>query len=51
LYGDAKSQALLPDWPIPRPRQQSFANKPQDEAEVAAIRQSVERATPYDSES
>ena len=50
-HGDEKSQSLLCDWPIPRPRQwRAWLNKPQTESEVNAIRQSVIRGTPYGSE-
>jgi putative transposase len=50
-FGDAVSQALLAAWPIPRPRHwRSYVNKPQSEAEVAAIRKCVHRGTPYGSD-
>jgi len=47
-FGDAETRALMACWPIPLPRQwRSYVNKPQNEAEVAAIRRSVQRGTPY----
>jgi putative transposase len=47
-HGDAQSRRLLSVWPIPRPRQwRSFVDKPQTQAEVDAIRNSVNRGTPY----
>ena len=50
-HGDEQARRLLSDWPIPRPRQwRAFVNQPQNEAEVAAIRRSVNRGTPYGSE-
>jgi len=50
-HGDRKSRRLLSAWPIPRPRQwKSYVNRPQGEAELKAIRQSVIRGTPYGSQ-
>jgi putative transposase len=49
--GDQEAQSLLAPWPVPRPRQwRHYVNKPQSEAEVAAIRTSVQRGTPYGTE-
>jgi putative transposase len=49
--GDQEAQSLLAPWPVPRPRQwRHYVNKPQSEAEVAAIRQSLQRGTPYGTE-
>ena len=50
-HGDVASRNLLSPWPIPRPRQwRSFVDQPQNEAEIAAIRRSVNKGTPYGSE-
>lgn len=50
-FGDRASRALLADWPLPRPRGwRAYVNKPQNEAEVAAIRRCLLRGTPYGSE-
>ena len=50
-FGDADSRELLAPWPLPRPRQwRSYVNKPQNDQELAAIRQSLLRGTPYGGE-
>jgi putative transposase len=42
------SQRVLSDWPIPCPRQWlQYVNKPQSDAEVAVLRRSVNRGTPF----
>jgi putative transposase len=42
------SQAVLADWPLPRPSDWlARVNKPQTEAELAALRQCVNRGCPY----
>lgn len=49
--GNDELRRLISEWPIPRPRQwRAFVDKPQHEAEVAAIRRSISRGTPYGSE-
>ena len=46
--GNADARALIARWPIPRPRHwRSYVNRPQNEAELQAIRRSVLRGTPY----
>ncbi len=46
--GDA---SWLAEWPVPRPRQRvRFVNGVETEAEVAALRRSVQRGSPYGSE-
>ena len=51
LHGTAESRAMLRDWPLPRPRSWlQYVNQPQNEAELAAIRLSVQRGQPYGSE-
>ena len=50
-HGDREAKEILADWPIQRPRQwRSIVNKPQNEAELASIRRSLQRGTPYGSE-
>jgi putative transposase len=50
-FGDSNARALLSDWPMLRPRQWlSHVNRPQSEAEMAAIRQCVRRGSPYGSD-
>lgn len=42
------AQRVLSDWPIPCPRQWlQHVNQPQSDAEVAALRRSVNRGTPF----
>jgi putative transposase len=39
---------ILSDWPLPRPsRWRAIVNRPQNESEVAALRQCVNRGCPY----
>ena len=48
LHGSRESNKLLSDWPVPRPRSWvQYVNQPQSEAELAAVRRSVERGQPY----
>jgi putative transposase len=50
-HGDARSRKLLSEWPVPRPRSWvQHVNQPQSEAELAAVRRSVERGQPYGAE-
>ena len=51
IQGTAESRAMLADWPLPRPRSWlQYVNKPQSEAELKAIRLSVQRGQPYGGE-
>jgi putative transposase len=51
LHGTVESRALLSDWPLPRPRGWlQYVNQPQNEAELAAIRLSLQRGQPYGDE-
>ncbi len=46
--GDSEAKALLARWPAPRPRAWvQHVNAPQSEGEVAAVRQSVRRSSPF----
>lgn len=48
LHGNEQAKSLLSDWPIPRPRQwRRWVNEPQTESELAAIRRSLQRGSPY----
>lgn len=48
--GDAESRKLLSDWPLPRPRNWvEIVNQPQSDAELQALRKSVQRGTPFGS--
>ena len=48
--GKATSRELLARWTIKKPRQwRSYVNKPQSEAEVKAIRHSLQKGTPLGS--
>ena len=48
-HGDAR---WLSEWPVPRPRRWvSYVNGPETAAEVAALRRSVQRGSPYGVES
>lgn len=50
-FGNEESRRLIRKWPIPRPHQwRAFVDKPQSEAEIEAIRRSINRGTPYGSE-
>jgi putative transposase len=50
-YGNPQERNILSPWPISRPRQwQAIVDQPQTDAEVEAIRQSVNRGTPYGSD-
>jgi putative transposase len=47
-HGPAELGELLSDWPLPRPRLWlQHVNRPQSDAEVQAIRRSVQRGQPY----
>jgi putative transposase len=47
-HGTAELGELLSDWPLPRPRLWlQHVNRPQSDAEVQAIRRSVQRGQPY----
>jgi putative transposase len=49
--GKPDERAILSKWPIPRPRQWlKYVNEPQSESELAAVRRSVARGTPFGSE-
>ncbi len=49
-FGSAEHQALLANWPIPKPRKWlEYVNEPISESELAAIRKSCVRGTPYGS--
>lgn len=49
-HGTAEDRKLLSDWPMPRPRKwQQYVNEPASEAELAALRRSCVRGTPYGS--
>jgi putative transposase len=48
LRGSAEDQALLSTWPLPRkPSWVEHVNQPLSDAELAAIRRSVDRGAPY----
>lgn len=50
-HGDDAQRALLADWPILRPPDwRSYVNLAQTEAELEALRRSVQRGQPYGSE-
>jgi putative transposase len=47
-FGDAQQKSLLSGWPVARPsRWLEHVNRPQTEAEEAAIRRSLQRGSPY----
>ena len=47
-HGTPEQQQLLTEWPFPRPRQWvAHVNRPQSEAELTALRNSVQKGTPY----
>jgi putative transposase len=49
--GNAEALKLLADWPVDVPRSWlSYVNRPQTDAEVAALRRCVQRGTPYGSD-
>jgi putative transposase len=49
-FGNAESRQLLSAWPLPRPRDWlEFVNRPQSDAEMTALRRSVQRGTPFGS--
>lgn len=51
LEGTAEERAILSAWPLPRPRSWvQHVNRPQSEAELGALRLSVERGRPYGDE-
>ncbi len=48
VHGDADSKRLLSLWPIPRPRTwRAMVNRPQNEAELKAIRRCVRKGSPF----
>jgi putative transposase len=51
LRGSSEDQALLAAWPLPRKANWvEYVNAPQSEAELAAVRHSVQRGSPFGSE-
>jgi len=49
-HGTPADQAILSNWPIPRPRQWvAQVNRPQSESELTALRNSVRKGTPFGS--
>jgi putative transposase len=51
VNGNAALRRLLSDWPLPRPRSWvRYVNQPQNEAELDAIRRSVQRGQPFGGE-
>ncbi len=49
-YGTAEHRAMISDWPLPRPRKWlQYVNEPATTAELAALRKSCVRGTPYGS--
>jgi putative transposase len=52
LHGSAEDRALLAAWPLSRkPNWVDYVNDPQTEAELAAVRRSVQRGNPFGEES
>ena len=52
LRGSAEDRQLLAPWPLPRKSGWTeFVNTPQTEAELAAVRKSVDRGNPFGDES
>jgi putative transposase len=50
--GTAEQKAWLSPWPVPRPgRWLEYVEQPQTQAELAALRQSVQRGAPYGGDS
>lgn len=51
VHGDAAQRTLLSDWPISPPRGWCrLVNEPQTQAELAAVREGVQRGRPYGGE-
>ena len=51
LHGGADARTMLSDWPLPRPRSWiDYVNQPQSDAELEAIRRSLDRGQPYGGE-
>ncbi len=51
LNGTGEDRQILSDWPLPRPRSWTqYVNQPQSEAELAALRRSLERGQPFGGE-
>ena len=49
-HGTIQQRALIADWPLPRPRHWvEHVNRPQTDAEILAIRQSLLRGQPFGS--
>ena len=49
-HGSPEQQQILCEWPITRPRQWvAHVNRPQSDAELTALRNSVRKGTPYGS--
>jgi putative transposase len=52
VHGNGAQRALLSDWPIAPPRGWvRLVNEPQTQAELAAVREAVQRGRPYGEES
>jgi putative transposase len=48
LHGSAEERRILSDWPLALPKSWvQYVNQPQTEAELAALRRSVQRGQPY----
>jgi putative transposase len=48
LRGSPEERQILSDWPLPIPRSWvQYVNEPQSEAELAAIRRSIQRGQPF----
>jgi putative transposase len=48
VHGDAPARALLSEWPIARPRNWiERVNRPENQAELDALRRSVNRGSPF----
>jgi len=48
VHGDAAARSLLARWPVPRPRDWvNQVNAPVPDAELAAVRRSVQRGRPF----
>jgi putative transposase len=51
IYGDTQPRSFLSPWPLPVPDDWvSYVQQPQTEAELAAVRYSVQRGTPFGAE-
>jgi putative transposase len=49
--GDATAKELLSSWPVPRPRNwTALVNRPQSEADLAAVRRAIARGNPLGDE-